>query len=88
MAYSTIPASDEPLVATKPQGKSIKALVVGAAVASFVIGALAATVVTSSAPLAPAALWMRRESTTSIWTSKRNYMVLPSWDFRAIRWIP
>ena len=37
MAYSTIPASDEPLVATKPQGKSIKALVVGAVVASFVI---------------------------------------------------
>ena len=54
--YSTIPASDEPLVATKPQGKSIKALVVGAAVASFVIGALAATVVTSSASSAPAAL--------------------------------
>ena len=48
MAYSTIPA-DEPLVATKPQGKSIKALVVGAAVASFVLGSLAATVVTSSA---------------------------------------
>ena len=47
-----------PLVASdnKPQGKSIKTLVVGAAVASFVIGALAATVVTSSASSAPAAL--------------------------------
>ena len=56
MAYSTIPVSEEPLVA-KPQGKSIKALVVGAAVASFVLGALAATVVTSSAPRAPAALY-------------------------------
>ena len=55
--YSTIPASDEPLVATKPQGKSIKALVVGATVASFILGALAATVVTSSAPRAPAALY-------------------------------
>ena len=53
--YSTIPASDEPLVA-KPQGKSIKALVVGAAVASFVLGSLAATVATSSAGRAPAAL--------------------------------
>ena len=45
--YSTIPASDEPLV-DKPQGKSIKSLVVGAAVASFVLGVLAATVATSS----------------------------------------
>ena len=47
-SYSTVP--EEPLVASKPQGKSIKALVVGAAVASFLLGALAATVVTSSAP--------------------------------------
>ena len=45
--YSTIPAAEEPLVA-KPQGKSIKALVFGAAIASFVLGSLAATVVTSS----------------------------------------
>ena len=50
-SYSTVP--EEPLVASKPQGKSIKALVVGAAVASFLLGALAATVVTSSAPSAP-----------------------------------
>ena len=56
MAYSTIPVSEEPLVA-KPQGKSIKALVFGAAIASFVLGSLAATVVTSSAALAPAALY-------------------------------
>ena len=54
-SYSTIPVSEETLV--KPQGKSIKALVVGAAVASFVIGALAATAVTSSAARAPAALY-------------------------------
>jgi hypothetical protein len=48
--YSTIPASeaDEPLAT--PQGKSIKALVFGAAIASFVLGSLAATVVTPSAP--------------------------------------
>ena len=46
--YSTIPAAEEPLVA-KPQGKSIKTLVFGAAIASFVLGSLAATVVTSSA---------------------------------------
>ena len=32
--YSTIPAAEEPLVA-KPQGKSLKALVAGAAVASW-----------------------------------------------------
>jgi len=32
-SYSTIPAAEEPLVA-KPQGKSLKALVAGAAVAS------------------------------------------------------
>ena len=55
MAYSTIPVSEEPLVA-KPQGKSIKAIVVGAAVASFVLGSLAATVATSSAGRTPAAL--------------------------------
>ena len=47
--YSTIPASEEPLVADKPQGKSIKALVIGAAVASFVV--------TPSAPRASAALY-------------------------------
>ena len=35
--YSTIPAAEEPLVA-KPQGKSLKALVAGAAVASFALG--------------------------------------------------
>jgi len=60
--YLTIPASvaDEPLVASKPQGKSIKALVVGAAVASFILGSLAATVVTSSTPGAPAALYEHR----------------------------
>ena len=34
--YSTIPAAEEPLVA-KPQGKSLKALVAGAAVASFAL---------------------------------------------------
>jgi len=45
--YSTIPAAEEPLVA-KPQGKSLKALVAGAAVASFALGALAATAVSSS----------------------------------------
>ena len=57
-AYSTVPAeADEPLVANKPQGKSIKALVVGAAVASFILGVLAATVATSSAVRAPAALY-------------------------------
>ena len=33
-SYSTIPAAEEPLVA-KPQGKSLKALVAGAAVASL-----------------------------------------------------
>ena len=53
--YSTVP--EEPLVADKPQGKSIKALVIGAAVASFVLGALAATVATPSAPRASAALY-------------------------------
>ena len=46
-SYSTIPAAEEPLVA-KPQGKSLKALVAGAAVASFALGALAATAVSSS----------------------------------------
>jgi len=45
--YSTIPAAEEPLVA-KPQGKSLKALVAGAAVASFALGALAATAVSAS----------------------------------------
>ena len=35
-SYSTIPAAEEPLVA-KPQGKSLKALVAGAAVASFAL---------------------------------------------------
>ena len=48
-SYSTIPAAEEPLVA-KPQGKSLKALVAGAAVASFALGALAATAVSSSVP--------------------------------------
>jgi len=46
-SYSTIPAAEEPLVA-KPQGKSLKALVAGAAVASFALGALAATAVSAS----------------------------------------
>ena len=46
-SYSTIPAAEEPLVA-KPQGKSLKALVAGAAVASFALGAVAATAVSAS----------------------------------------
>ena len=46
-SYSTIPAAEEPLVA-KPQGKSLKALVAGAAVASFALGAVAATAVSAT----------------------------------------
>ena len=56
-SYSTIPAAEEPLVA-KPQGKSLKALVAGAAVASFALGALAATAV-SATVAAPTTSFMK-----------------------------
>ena len=45
-AYQTI---ETPLVADKPAGKSLKGLVAGAAIASFVLGMVAATAVTQHA---------------------------------------
>ena len=45
-AYQTI---ETPLVADKPAGKSLKGLVAGAAMASFVLGMVAATAVTRHA---------------------------------------
>ena len=45
-AYQTI---ETPLVADKPAGKSLKGLVAGAAMASFVLGMVAATAVTQHA---------------------------------------
>ena len=56
--YNTIPAvaAGEELLLQKPKGRSMKALVAGAAAASFVFGAIAATAVTSQVYRTPAAL--------------------------------
>ena len=55
---NTIPAESAPL--TAPQSKTtLKGLVAGAALASFVLGMLAATAVTSQASRAPASFMGR-----------------------------
>ena len=53
-SYGSTAAASEPLVA-KPQGTSLKGLIAGAAGASFVLGALAATAISATVQ-APTAL--------------------------------
>ena len=81
---NTIPAESAPL--TAPQSKTtLKGLVAGAALASFVLGMLAATAVTSQASRAPASFMGRSKdcmtgSTGLKWCPNMNSCEAP-WEY-------
>ena len=85
---NTIPAESAPLTAAPQSKTTLKGLVAGAALASFVLGMLAANAVTSQASRAPANLsavdWQCRSSGGgstgySKWCPAQNECVRP-WE--------
>ena len=82
---NTIPAESAPLTAAPQSKTTLKGLVAGAALASFVLGMLAATAVTSQASRAPASFMGRSKdcmtgSTGLKWCPNMNSCEAP-WEY-------